>query len=58
MVQTGVPKQIWDDSLDFEPYVRSNTALYIYMIQGGVPETVMLGVTFDISKLCEHGFYD
>ena len=28
------------------------------MLQGEVPETVILGGTSDISQLCEHGFYD
>ena len=28
------------------------------MLQGEVPETVMLGGTSDISQFCEHGFYD
>ena len=27
------------------------------MLQGEAPETVMLGVTSDISHLCENGFY-
>ena len=27
MVQAGAPKQIWDDALDFEAYVRSHTSL-------------------------------
>ena len=58
MVWAGAPKQIWDDALDFEAYVRSNTDLYIYMLQGEAPETVILGRTSDISQLCEHSFYD
>ena len=55
MVRAGAPKQIRDDALDFEANVRSNTALDIYMLQGGVPETVMLGGNSDISPFCEHG---
>ena len=43
MVQAGAPKQIWEDELEFEAFVRSNTALDIYMLQEEVPETVMLG---------------
>ena len=56
MVQVGAPNQVWDDALDFEAYVRSNTALDIYILQEQLPETVMLGSTSDISNLCEHGF--
>ena len=33
MVQSGATKRIWDDALDFEAYVRSNTALDIYMLR-------------------------
>ena len=58
MVRTGSPKRIWDNALEFEFYMRSNTALGIYLLQGVVPETVILGGTSDISQFCEHGFYD
>ena len=58
MVQAGAPKRIWDDALEFEAYVISNTALDIYMLQGEFPKTVMLVGTSDISQFCEHGFYD
>ena len=37
MVREGEPKTIWDDALEFEANVRSNTAFYIYMMQGEVP---------------------
>ena len=58
MVQSGAPRRIWDNALDFEAYVRSNTAFDIYILRGEVPETVMLGGTSDISQFCEYGFYD
>ena len=45
MVRDGAPKNIWDDALDYEAYVRSNTALDIYILQGEVLETVMSGKT-------------
>ena len=51
MVQAGEPKWIWYDSLDFKSYVRSNTALDIYILKGEFPYTVILGGTSDISKL-------
>ena len=38
--------------------MRSHTDLDVYMMQGEVPETVINGVTSDISQFCEHGFYD
>ena len=58
MVRAGAPKRIWGDALEFEAYVRSNIALYIYMLQGEVPETIMFGGNSDVSQFCEHGFYD
>ena len=57
MVRSGTHKRIWYDALDFEAYVRSHTALDFYMLQGGVPETVMLGVTSYISQFFEHRLY-
>ena len=50
MVRAGAPKQIWDGALEFEAYMRSNTALNIYMLQEEFPETVILGGTSDISQ--------
>ena len=49
MVWEGALKRVWDNEMEFEAYVISNTALDIYMLQGEVPETVMLGGTSDIS---------
>ena len=49
MVWAGKPKQIRDDAMELEAYVISNTDSDIYMLQGEVPETVMLGGTSDIS---------
>ena len=53
MIRAGVPKTIWDNALEFEPYVRSHKALDVYMLQGEVPETVISGVTSDIIQFCE-----
>ena len=58
MVQSDSFKRIWDDTLEFDFYVRSHTALDVYMLQVEVPGTLMSGGTSDISQLCEHGFYD
>ena len=56
MVWAGAPKRLWDDALEFEAYMISNTALDIYMLQGEFPETVMLGGTSGISQFCKNGF--
>ena len=50
MVLASAPKRIWEDALEYEAYVRSNTALDIYMLQGEVPETLILGDTSYISQ--------
>ena len=41
MVRAGAPKNIWDDALEYEAYVRSNTTHCIRILQGEVPHTVM-----------------
>ena len=56
MVQAGAPKRIQEYALDFKSYMRSHTAMDIYMLQGEVPGTVMLGGTSGISQFCKHGF--
>ena len=58
MVRAGAPKRLWDDALEYEAYVRSNTAHDLYILDGQVPETVMSGQTSDISQFCELGFYE
>ena len=57
MVRAGEPKKIWDEALEYEAYVRSNTAHNIYILQVEVPETVMSGETSDISQFSELVFY-
>ena len=58
MVWSGATNRVWDDALVFQACVRSNTALDIYVLKGGVPETVMFGWTSDISQFYEDGFYN
>ena len=58
MIARQVPKRLWDDCLEFESHIRSNTVNSVYKLNGEVPETVMSGQTSDISQFCEFGFYD
>ena len=37
--------------------MRYNTALGVYILQGEVPETVILGGTSNINQFYDHGFY-
>ena len=56
MVREGAPKRVWVNALEFEDYVISNTALEKCILQVEVPETVMLGGTYDISQFYKNGF--
>ena len=58
MVRSGAPKQLWDDCLEREAYVRSFTAHDIYKLGGQVPETLVSGETADISPLAQFQWYE
>ena len=47
------PKHLWDDCLELEAYIRSNTAHEIYKLDGEVPKMVMSGETSNISQFCK-----
>jgi hypothetical protein len=58
MMRAGCPKRLWDDCLIIEAYVRSNTALDIFGLEGQVPESIVKGETADISTIAEYGWYE
>lgn len=58
LVKPSAPLTLWDDSLELESYIRSNTSHDIFKLEGRVPETLMSGETSDISPFCEFAFYD
>ena len=58
MVKSKSPKKLWDDCLEFEAYIRSNTAHDQFELDGQVPETIVSGQTSDISQFCEVAWYD
>ena len=58
MVKSKSPKVLWDDCLEFESLIRSNTAHNIYELNGEVPETIVSGQTSDISHFCELEWYE
>ena len=58
MVKTKSPKKLWDDCLELEAYIRSNTAHDIFELNGEVPETIVSGETSDISQFCELEWYE
>ena len=51
------PKVLWDDCLDLEAYIRSNTALDIFELDRMNPETNMSVETSYITNFCEFGWY-
>ena len=58
MVRAGCPLKLWDHALEHSCRLESATAKDIYKLNGQVPETMLRGDTFDISELCQYGFYD
>jgi hypothetical protein len=57
MAKSKAPKRLWDDCLELEALVRSNTAHDIFELKGEVPETIVSGETSDISQFCEFYWY-
>ena len=50
LLRSRASKHLWDDCLELEAYIGSNTAHEIYMLDKEVPKTVMSGKTSDISQ--------
>ena len=48
----GTPNRLWDDYLELESYIRSNTAHNINKLDGEVPEAIMSGNTSIINQFC------
>ena len=57
MTKMKLSKVLWGDFLGLEAYIRSNTALDIFYLDGMTPETNMSGETSDITTFCEFGWY-
>ena len=51
-------KHLWDDCLELEAYVRSNTAHNVYKLDSKVPKAVMSGETLDISQFWELEWFE
>ena len=58
LLWSRTPKHLWDDCLELEAYIRSNTAHDIYILDEMVPKTVMSGKISDISQLCELEWFE
>ena len=53
LLKSRAPKHLWDDCLELEAYIRSNTDHVIYDLNGEVLVTVMSGESLDISQFCK-----
>jgi hypothetical protein len=58
MVRYGAPKRLWDDCLVRKAYVRSSTALYIFSLEGQVPDTIVKGHTSYVYPLAKYAWYE
>jgi hypothetical protein len=57
MLCYACPKQLWDDCISREAYVRFHTSLDIFGLEGQVPESKVKGDTMDISTIAEYDWY-
>ena len=53
LLQSRAPKCLWDNCIELEAYIRSNTSHEIFELDREVPKTVMSGKTSDISHFFE-----
>ncbi len=58
MLKTGSPKTLWDHCIELEGLICSSTCNTIYMTNGETPETIMTGMTADISHICKFSWFD
>ena len=57
MTKMKSPKVLLGDCLELEAYIRYNTALGIFVLDGMTPKTKMSGETSDINTFCKFGWY-
>jgi hypothetical protein len=58
MLCSGCPKRFWDDCIIREAYVRSQTSLGIFGLEGQVPESKVKCKTVDISTIAQYAWYE
>ena len=57
-IKSGTPMRLWDDCLELETYITSNTAHSIYKLDGEVPEMITSGKMSDISQFSELEWFE
>jgi hypothetical protein len=58
MFSSQVPKQLWDDCIELEQYLQSNTWNERFANGGELPETIVSGETADISTFAQYHWYE
>ena len=58
IIKSGAPKRFWDDCLELESYIRSNTAHSIFKLDRLVPKIIMSGKMSNISQFCEFEWFE
>ena len=53
LLRSRESKHLWDNCLELEDYIWSNTAHNIYKLDGEVPKTIMSSKSSEISHFCE-----
>ena len=57
LIKSRAPKRLWNDCLELESYIQSNTVYGIYKLDGEVPKTILSGETSD-SHFYEFEWFD
>ena len=58
IMRSLLPAKLWDHCIELEAFIQSHTALDIYELRGQVTETLLSGLTADISPFIEHEWYN
>ena len=58
MAKAKSPAKLWDHCLELKGYIKLNTVIDNYELQGQVPETILSGQTSDISPFVECAWYE
>ena len=53
LLRSRAPKHLWNDYIELEAYIMSNTVHEIYKLDSEVPKTVMYGKTSNNSQFYE-----
>ena len=58
LIKSITPKRLWNDCLELESYIRSNTLHAIYKLDGDVSKSIMSGKMSNISQFSEFEWFE